>query len=250
MPYIDTYNWFDTKLCPLQGETYSQFMERCVPAVMALEPGLTAEAANQLCEEGWGAHLFQNAAEITVTLKRDFHHYSDVYGIEGWYSDWKIAEVHQASLPTFNITYSSVEKAKADSGEAFKIAKSKEDEQLVFGWANIAIDENGQYPLDWDGDITAPEHLEKAAYEFVLKYRATGEQHQGEVKGQLVESVMFTKEKQAALGIPEGILPEGWWVGFHVPDKEVFAKIKNGEYEMFSVEGSAIRQSTGVEEGA
>jgi hypothetical protein len=56
---------------------------------------------------------------------------------------------------------------------------------------------------------------------------------------------MFTKEKQSALGIPDGVLPEGWWVGFHVPDAEVFAKIKTGEYEMFSVQGSAIKAPTG-----
>jgi hypothetical protein len=246
LPYIDAYQWFDTKLCPQEGEGYSAFMERCVPAIMALEPDMTPESANDLCNEAWGAHILKNASEVTVSMKRDFHYYSDVYGVEGWWGDWRITGVHQASLPQFNITYSAVEKARAATGEVFKIAKSAEDEQLVFGWANIAIDENGEYPLDWDGDITAPEDLEKAAYEFVLKYRATGEQHQGEIKGQLVESVMFTKQKQAAMGIPEGVIPEGWWVGFHVPDTEVFAKIKSGEYEMFSVEGSAKRQPTGA----
>lgn len=130
-------------------------------------------------------------------------------------------------------------------GNMFRISKSVEDKQLVFGWANIAVDIDGTYPLDWDGDVTPPEELEKAAYTFVLKYRATGENHQGGVKGNLVESIMFTKEKQQAMGIPEGIVPEGWWVGFHIPDKEVFAKIKSGEYEMFSVQGSAHRAPTG-----
>ena len=123
----------------------------------------------------------------------------------------------------------------------FTKAREQEDEQLVFGWANLSLDKDGQLPFDWHGDIKAPAELEKAAYNFVLKYRATGEQHQGGVKGQLVESVMFTKEKMAAMGIPEGVLPQGWWVGFHIPDKEVFAKVKSGEYQMFSIEGRSKR---------
>lgn len=123
----------------------------------------------------------------------------------------------------------------------FEKSKTQEDEQLVFGWANWSVDPAGEVPFDWHGDIKAPAELEKAAYNFVLKYRATGENHEGDVKGSLVESMMFTKEKIAALGIPEGTLPVGWWVGFHVPDKEVFAKVKSGEYQMFSIQGKSKR---------
>lgn len=123
----------------------------------------------------------------------------------------------------------------------FTKAREQEDEQLVFGWANWSLDKDGQVPFDWHGDVKSPAELEQAAYNFVLKYRATGEQHQGDVKGHLVESMMFTKEKMDAMGIPEGILPQGWWVGFHIPDKEVFAKVKSGEYQMFSIEGKSKR---------
>lgn len=246
MPYIDTNAWMGARLEPTHGEGYAAFMERCVPGVVALKPQLTADECNAICESAWAAHVMQNATEVTVTLKRDFYTYNDSMYLEGWYSDWEVAEIHTALMAQMNVTYSALEKAKVATGEVFKIAKSKTDEQLVFGWANVAIDETGQYPLDWDGDVTAPEDLEKAAYDFVLKHRVTGEQHEGEAKGNLVESVMFTKEKQEALGIPEGLLPQGWWVGFHVPDKEVFEKIKSGEYEMFSVQGSGYRAATGV----
>lgn len=246
MPYIDTHARFGTQLKPMENETYATFMERVVPAVTALTPYASVDNANQLCESAWAEHVMKNATEVTVTLKREFRMYEDSMYLEGWYDDWSVAEIHSATLANFNVTYSQLEKAKAVTGEVFKIAKSKADEQLVFGWANVAIDETGQYPLDWDGDITAPEDLEKAAYDFVLKYRTTGEKHEGEAKGSLVESVMFTKEKQDALGIPEGILPQGWWVGFHVPDKEVFEKIKSGEYEMFSVQGTGYRAPTGA----
>ena len=57
----------------------------------------------------------------------------------------------------------------------------------------------------------------------------------------MIESMVFTKEKAAALGIPEGTMPEGWWVGFEVTDDEVWKKVKDGTYKMFSIEGTAQR---------
>lgn len=124
----------------------------------------------------------------------------------------------------------------------FKIEKAVSDRQLVFGWANVCKTKDGEVPLDWSGDVMSAEILEPAAYAHVLKYRATGERHRGEAKGILVESVMFTKEKMQAMGIPEGIVPEGWWVGYYIPDANVFAKIKSGEYKMFSIQGGGIRR--------
>ena len=59
--------------------------------------------------------------------------------------------------------------------------------------------------------------------------------------GVLIESIIFTKEKMKTLCIEEGTLPEGWWVGFHITDDEVWAKIKDGTYTMFSIEGKAKR---------
>lgn len=119
------------------------------------------------------------------------------------------------------------------------ISKMNDEQHLVFGWANVSINADGSIPLDWQGDITSPEVLEKAAYQYVLKYRTTGEMHQGEAVGYLIESCMFTKQKMQAMGIPEGILPEGWWVGFYIPDDDVVDKIKSGQYRMFSIQGKA-----------
>ena len=36
----------------------------------------------------------------------------------------------------------------------------------------------------------------------------------------LIESAVFTKEKMEAMGIPEGTLPTGWWIGFQVTDAD------------------------------
>lgn len=237
MPYIDTFSWFDVKLVPEPGETYSQFRDRCLTAMLQLKPDLPEEDAQRLVESAWSDFILRSAVEATITIKREM--ITDTVYQEFYFTDWQVDEIHSATVP--GITYSSIDKQK----DHFQIAKAVEDKQLVFGWANIAKEADGSYPLDWDGDVTEPEELEKAAYSFVLKYRAAGEMHEGETIGHLVESVMFTKEKQQALGIPEGILPEGWWVGFYIPDKEVFAKIKSGEYEMWSVQGKAKRVPTG-----
>lgn len=138
--------------------------------------------------------------------------------------------------------------SKSDAGDEdpkksahVDITKAVEDRQLVFGWANVAIMQNGEFPLDWDRDQTLPEELEKAAYGYVLENEGTDEIHAGPPVGYLVESVMFTKEKMASMGIPEGAVPEAWWVGFWIPDKEIFQKVKDGEYKMFSVGGEGYR---------
>lgn len=116
------------------------------------------------------------------------------------------------------------------------------EQQLVFGYANVSIQEDGTAPFDWEGDETPTSILETAAYNFVLNHGMVNQEHEwGTECGWLVESMMFTREKMAALGIPEGILPEAWFVGFYIPDPEVYKKVKNGEYNMFSIEGTARR---------
>lgn len=123
----------------------------------------------------------------------------------------------------------------------FDVYKARDDEQLVSGWANVAIDKNGEAPIDWQDDVIAPETLEKAAINFMMDYRDSGEMHKGNSKGTVVESIVFTKEKQLAIGIPEGTVPEGWFITVKVHDPEVFAKVKDGTYRMFSIQGTAKR---------
>lgn len=134
--------------------------------------------------------------------------------------------------------------ASAKKYKDFHIAKADEDQRLVFGWASVARTADGQIVKDWQEDTIEPEEMEKAAYEYVLKFRATGERHNPALrnKGRLVESVVLTKEKQAAMGIPEGYVDEAWWVGFYIDDDKAWEGIKKGEYEMFSIEGQGKRE--------
>lgn len=123
----------------------------------------------------------------------------------------------------------------------FDITKSKEDEGLVSGWASVSVNADGSIPLDWSDDVIMPETLEKAAINFMLDYRGSGVMHEGSEQGVVVESIVFTKEKQKALGIPEGIVPEGWFITVKVMNKDVFDAVKDGKYKMFSIQGSAKR---------
>lgn len=130
----------------------------------------------------------------------------------------------------------------SDTSQQFEIKKYYDEEQLVFGWASVAKDTSGTRPLDWQGDYIDAEDLEPAVYLFNLESRVSNDMHKANTEnGLLVESVIFTKAKMAAMGIPEGTVPEGWWVGFKIYDREVYQKVKSGEYHMFSIEGSAQR---------
>lgn len=130
----------------------------------------------------------------------------------------------------------------------FQILKS-EDKRLVFGWASVSMTVEGEPLEDRQSDTIDPDELEQAAYEYVLNFRDAGEEHIPALrkKARLVESCVFTEEKQRAIGIPPGILPVGWWIGFYVDDDQAWEKIKDGTYRMFSIEGTGRRVP--IEEG-
>lgn len=123
----------------------------------------------------------------------------------------------------------------------FKIMKSDDEKMLAFGWASVSMRVDGEVIEDWQNDIVEPDELENAAYNFVQLYREGGEMHERGGAAVLVESVVFTEEKLQSMGIPIGTLPIGWWIGFKVTDKDVWEKVKNGTYQMFSIEGEAER---------
>ena len=142
-----------------------------------------------------------------------------------------------------------VKKADTEEDNTFSVFKTDDDKRLVFGWASISITVDGEQLEDRQKDIIDPEDLEEAAYEYVLNFRDTGEEHISTMrkKGKLVESCVFTAEKQKAMGIPEGTLPIGWWIGFKIEDDAAWERVKNGTYKMFSIEGKANREP--VEKG-
>lgn len=161
-------------------------------------------------------------AEITV--------YRDDGGVS------RMRDVHSVYLSDENVVD---EQCQVDV--MLKVAKAVSDEGLVSGWANVAVNADGSLPLDWQDDIIQPQMLEKAAINFMQEYRDSGTMHEGASIGTVVESIVFTKDKQACLGIPEGVLPEGWFITVKVHDPEAFEKVKNGTFKMFSIQGHAKR---------
>ena len=120
----------------------------------------------------------------------------------------------------------------------FEITKVDEDNRLVFGWFSV-VEENGAPVVDSHNDIILIDDLEKAAYEYVLTARVGGDMHKREVAA-LVESMMFTRDKQVALGID--LKKVGWWGGFFVVDDEAWEMVKSGERPAFSIGGTASRE--------
>lgn len=139
---------------------------------------------------------------------------------------------------------------KTDNTQQFNIMKTDDDKRLIFGWASVAIKIDGEQVVDHQKDMIDPDDLEEAVYEYVLNFRDGGEEHIPKLrkKARMVESCMFTKEKMEAMGIPEGIVPEGWWIGFYVDDDDAWEKVKNGTYQMFSIEGQGVREEVEDEE--
>jgi hypothetical protein len=66
-----------------------------------------------------------------------------------------------------------------------------------------------------------------------------GVMHKEKGLGKLVESMVFTKEKQKAMGIDLG--KSAWWLGFHVTDPEVWKRVEKGELRSFSIHGKGQR---------
>ena len=127
-----------------------------------------------------------------------------------------------------------------------EIKKFDTSRRLVFGWASVSVDADGNAVVDSDGDVVPIAELELAAYDFVQFSGEGRAMHEGNTVARLVESMVFTPDKIAALGI-EGQVPLGWWVGFKVFDDGVWARVKNGELSMFSIGGRAKREAVSNE---
>ena len=152
-------------------------------------------------------------------------------------------ETNEQNDAAFNEWLNGTHEKKEKTEKSFSVLKTADDKRLVFGWASVSFTIDGEQLEDHQKDMIDPEDLEEAVYDYVLNFRDAGEEHipSLRMKGKLVESCVFTKEKQKAMGIPEGIVPIGWWIGFKIEDDAAWEKVKNGTYKMFSIEGKANR---------
>lgn len=152
-----------------------------------------------------------------------------------------VADVHAGG----SLGNDKKKKKKADQefkGD-FKVTKVDEEQRLVFGWASIsAID--GELVIDKQDDVIPIEELEKGAYEFVLYSRDQGDMHNRRGVGKLIESLVFTPEKEK-LGViaknEDGKTIHGWFCGFYVTDDAMWKLYRAGKRPEFSIGGRAAR---------
>jgi len=146
--------------------------------------------------------------------------------------------VTDVRLPSQGEPVGKLEQDRDDKTFQADITKIDKDQQLVFGWVTIT-DIDHKPLVDTQGDLITPADMEKMAYAYVADVRHMGVMHEKVGGGELVESIVFTAEKQKALGIDLG--RSGWWIGFHVTSPEVWARVKSGELAAFSIHGKGIR---------
>lgn len=106
------------------------------------------------------------------------------------------------------------------------ITKTDSELQVAFGEVY-----SPGYP-DSQGDFMTKEDIREAAYKFLAKKRQEeiDVEHNGETDaGLVVESFIARK------GDPD-FLPDSWVVAVHVPDEDLWEKIKSGEINGFSME--------------
>jgi hypothetical protein len=123
------------------------------------------------------------------------------------------------------------------------ITKSDDSQQRLFGWASIAVMKDGTPLLDLQGDVIEIDDLEEAFYAYVKEAGGLNFEHNGPVRGQLIEAIVFTPAKLEALGLAPGSVPLGAWAGFHLPDPADYQLVKSLGYFMFSIEGSGLREA-------
>lgn len=123
------------------------------------------------------------------------------------------------------------------------ILKTDEEQNLIFGWANLPhpVEKLGEPKIDLQDDQIYLVDLEKGAYDFVLNFREMDDMHTEPVTGRLVESMVFTPEKMEAMGVTNWDGGYGWWTGWKVDD-DSFEMVKNGTRAMLSIGGKARQE--------
>lgn len=132
-----------------------------------------------------------------------------------------------------------------------KITKTSDESRVAFGLFSVTKISD-ELVKDREEDKIKTESLETSVYKYVRTSRDASVNHKTLGVGELVETMVFTKEKVEALkkalteaGIPHTIEigAEFWWGGHYVKDDDVWEGVKNGDYESWSIGGTATRIS-------
>lgn len=122
------------------------------------------------------------------------------------------------------------------------VIKTDSPQMLAFGFANVAVNTDGTSVVDRQNDEITADDLERAAYDYVLRFREAGVEHKKLGVARLVESFFLTAEKLGAMLAAPAPEFKGakWWVGFKIDDPAVWKLVESGELSCFSIGGSAV----------
>jgi hypothetical protein len=120
------------------------------------------------------------------------------------------------------------------------VVRKSAERMQVWGWASVCS-KDGVQVTDLQQDRIAPDELEKAVTSFMLKGGGVGDMHERGNAGRVIESVVITPEKAAAMGVDASIC--GWWVGVQCTP-EAWQLVKSGARPGFSIQGSAKRRES------
>ncbi len=127
----------------------------------------------------------------------------------------------------------------------FEFIKKDESQHVVYGWASISVESDGQVVTDLQGDQIDPDELEQAVTDFMLSYRAheadgAGVMHETESKCEVIASLVTTPDIVKAFGLGKD-LPIGWILGLKVMDDAIWQRVMSGELKALSIQGTAER---------
>jgi hypothetical protein len=125
------------------------------------------------------------------------------------------------------------------SGAAASVAIKKVDSELQVVWGEVYVP---GFP-DSQGDFSTEEDIRAMAWNFLAKGRTSkiDLDHSTQESG-----VVVVESFVARPGDPD-FIPHAWVLGVHVPDKEVWERVKKGDYNGFSLDGIGVRVPTTLE---
>jgi hypothetical protein len=141
-------------------------------------------------------------------------------------------------------------KGLAEKSFSLRLPIAKYDDQngIVTGWAALSS-ANDKPLIDFHNELCLVSELEKAAHSLMLEGGAgkAGEMHAERV-GDVVESMVLSKEKALALGLGD-VKTEGWIVSLKLRDSGAIQRVKDGERNELSIHGMAKRIPVGERDG-
>jgi hypothetical protein len=120
-----------------------------------------------------------------------------------------------------------------------KVAFKKADEELQIVWAEVYV------PMipDSHGDFMTAETIRDMAYSFMAEMAldAIDTEHNRQNNGSYIVESFLAREDDSIF------IPGAWVIGVKVQDEDLWAKVKSGELNGFSIDGVGVQVDAEVE---